>query len=344
MKVDSLVRENVKNLSPFRSARSEFKGSAEIMLDANELPFDTSINRYPDPYQIELKKKIGEIKNLSIDEIILGNGSDEIIDLITRTFCEPERDVVRYITPSFGMYEVIADINNVIKEPIRLNDDFQLDLERCLDNQSDNHKLIFLCSPNNPTSNNLKYSDMLHVLRAWKGLVVIDEAYIQFSDQNSLLDELRTFDNLIILQTFSKSFGGAGLRLGMGFANSTIISYLNKIKPPYNVNSYSQNTALEILNKKEHYEQLIQVIKKERDQLADTLSKIDGIVKIFPSDANFLLVRCVKHKELYNFLVSNGVIVRDRSGLPGCDNCLRITIGLQEENEKLIAFIKDFYR
>lgn len=343
MTIDKLVRHSVKRLTPFSSARAEFSGKAEIYLDANESPFDSEYNRYPDPNHNELKKVLAEQKGLQEDQIILGNGSDELIDIIVRTFCQPREDIIRYIAPTFSMYEVVADINEVGKEIVALDHDFNLNVYACIDRQTPKHKVLFLCSPNNPTGNSLDKDRMIHVIAGWDGIVVLDEAYIEFSESPSLIPKLKKLKNLIILQTFSKAKGGAGLRLGVAYSNPEIISYLQKIKPPYNVNSYTQRKALEILGNLEAVEKQVEIIVEERKTLVSQLNGLRGIEKIFPSDANFLLIRCHNHKSLYNFLIQRKVIVRDRSKISGCKNCLRFTIGLPEENLKLVTLIKEFY-
>jgi len=344
MNISNLVRENVKRLKPFSSARAEFTGSADVLLDANESPYESEYNRYPDPYQKELKSIIASQKGIRADQIILGNGSDELIDLVVRTFCQPTIDIVRYISPSFGMYEVVADINEVIKEPISLDEAFDLDVQACLSGPSNRHKVLFLCSPNNPTGNGLSVSRLKEVITQWQGIVVLDEAYIEFSDQESLIGMIDTYRHLIILQTFSKALGGAGLRLGMGFADSEVIRYLNKIKPPYNVNVHTQTRAKVLLSQKDIIAQQIGTIIDERKRLSQELSAINGIDHLYPSDTNFLLMRCMDHMDLYTHLCEEGVIIRDRSKLEGCERCLRVTVGLPKENDKLIELIKQFYK
>ena len=343
MKVDQLVRSNIKNLKPFSSARSEFSGEAEVFLDANESPYNNGINRYPDPYQLELKEMIASRQPCTADNIILGNGSDEIIDLLVRTFCVPGKDRIRYISPSFGMYEVTADINDVGKMQVPLTAQFDLDVELCVKEQTEEDKILFLCSPNNPTGNLLTRSLMIEVIASWKGIVVVDEAYINFSDETSMLALIENHPKLVILQTFSKAFGAAGLRLGIGYASPEIINYLNKIKPPYNVNSLTQERAMSLLENEVKISTQLSKTKKERTRLEDELKNIAGIEHVFPSDANFLLVRCQNYKMLYNHLSKKGIILRDRSKLPNCERCLRMTVGRAEENDLLIQEIKKFY-
>ena len=309
MSVSHLIRENIRNLVPFRSARSEFAGKADVFLDANESPFENGINRYPDPYQVQVKERLAQSNDIKVSEIILGNGSDELIDLIVRTFCVPGRDIVRFPDPSFGMYEVIADINDVGKERVALNDDFTLNIDQCVSNQSEHHKLLFLCTPNNPTGNSLTKDSILKVLDKWQGIVVVDEAYIQFSNETSLISELKKYPRLIILQTLSKAAGAAGLRLGMGYASSEIISYLNKIKPPYNVNTHTQEKALSLLDQTEQINRQIASIVAQRDELYLSLQDITGITKVYPSSTNFLLVRCEQHNELYDYLTGRELLL-----------------------------------
>ena len=344
MNVDELVRENIRSLKPFSSAREEYTGRAEVLLDANESPFESDYNRYPDPHHQELRGILADIHNIEKAQIILGNGSDELIDLIVRTFCVPGKDILRYISPSFGMYEVVANINDVNRQPISLDDDFDLDVEACLRGQSEEHKLLILCSPNNPTGNLLSADRILKVIEEWKGIVVLDEAYIEYARKPSLVTQLGQYPNLIILQTFSKAMGAAGLRLGLGFSSKKIIGYLNKLKPPYNVNSQTQGKARTILSQRDIIERRIDLIIEERQRVIDALLKIPGILHIYPSDANFLLVKCERHHQLYNELISKGIIVRDRSSQERCSGCLRMTIGVEEDNDALLDGIKSFYR
>ncbi len=344
MSIRHLVRDNIRRLRPFSSARSEYTGKAHVLLDANESPFDSGVNRYPDPYQIQLKKVIGQLSGHSSDQLIMGNGSDEIIDLVYRTFCTPGIDVVRFPDPSFGMYRAMADINDVIKEAIQLNDEFDVDVGRFLDEQSRYHKLLFLCSPNNPTGNTLNRARVLEIIKYWKGIVVVDEAYIEFSKEESLNKYINDFENLIVLQTFSKAKGAAGIRLGIGYAHAEIIAYLNKIKPPYNVNALTIQKALSILNNPDSIQGQIDSILEERTKTESALKEISGIQKVFPSEANFLLVRCDRHRALYGHLVAEGIVIRDRSQLSGCSQCLRMSVGLPEENQKLIEAVTKFYQ
>lgn len=335
----SLVRENVKALSPYRSARDEFQGEAAISLDANENPFDhQTLNRYPDPYQGKLKKKISALKDVEESYIFLGNGSDEAIDLLIRAFCEPRKDSILIFTPTYGMYQISADINAVETVEVPLKSDFQIDLEKALEV---NAKLSFICSPNNPTGNDMDTDKVEFILRESKGLVIVDEAYIDFSKRESWTKRLEEFPNLIVLQTFSKAYGMAAIRLGMAFANAEIIDILNKIKPPYNVNGLTQNFALEALDDEETVRQDIYMILRERAAMEDTLKEIQAVKKIYPSEANFLLVEIDRARELYRHLAGKGIVVRDRS--KQVRDALRITIGTPEENKILLEAIKKFF-
>lgn len=341
--IQDLVRHNIKELKPFSSARSEYKGSAKVLIDANEMPYNNGHNRYPDPAHLQLRSALAVKAQIAVDQIICGNGSDELIDMIMRTFCEPSKDIVRYIYPSFGMYPVYADINDLQKEEVLLDQDFDLDVEMTLSGQSDRHKLLILCSPNNPTGNLLSEQKMLEVLQGWQGIVVVDEAYIEFADRRSLVDRLGEFPNLIVLQTFSKAKGGAGLRIGIAYANKEVTDYLHKVKPPYNITTYAQQRGLGIISNGLELSTHVAEIKQQRSKVRAELSVISGIDKIYGSDANFLLMKCRDHRGLYDYLVDRGIVVRDRSKLRGCEDCLRITIGTPEENQLLITSVNDFY-
>jgi histidinol-phosphate aminotransferase len=335
----SLVRENVKALSPYRSARDEFQGEAKISLDANENPFDhQTLNRYPDPYQRKLKQKISSLKGVEEYSIFFGNGSDEAIDLLIRAFCEPRRDSILTFTPTYGMYQISADINAVETVKIPLKANFQIDLEKAL---KVNAKLTFICSPNNPTGNDMDTEAVETILRSSKGLVIVDEAYIDFSKRESWTKRLEEFPNLVVLQTFSKAYGLAAIRLGMAFANKVVIEVLNKIKPPYNVNGLTQNFALEALENWETVRLDIYMILRERAAMEVDLKKLHAVKKIYPSEANFLLIEIDRANELYRHLAAKGIVVRDRS--KQVEDALRITIGTPEENKTLIENIKAFY-
>ncbi|HLW50610.1 MAG TPA: histidinol-phosphate transaminase [Sphingobacteriaceae bacterium] len=350
--LDKLIRDNIRDLTPYSSARDEFKGQASIYLDANEnafgspLPLDavpfwgsgmsTAYHRYPDPHQSQLKERISQIKGVPSQHIFLGNGSDEAIDLLFRAFCEPGVDNVILVPPTYGMYEVSANINNVAVRKVPLSPDFQLDLEGIAEAIDPHTKLIFLCSPNNPTGNSLNREDMETVLAHFNGIVVVDEAYINFARQKTFIQELTEYANLVVLQTFSKAWGLAGLRLGMAFASTGIIEVLNKIKPPYNINLATQDLATKALAQIPTVNDWIRQTVEERQRLVERLGLLDFVTYIFPSDANFVLVRTKAPVEIYRFLVSQGIIVRDRSAVALCEGCLRITVGTPDENDRLI--------
>lgn len=335
-----LVRPNVWNMKPYSSARDEFQGNASVFLDANENPFNRPYNRYPDPLQWELKKKIAEIKGVKRESIFLGNGSDEPIDLIIRAFCEPSIDSVVSIDPSYGMYEVAANVNNVEFKKIKLDGKFDLDTDSLLEAANDWVKVIFLCSPNNPTGNNLSRDRLYKVLNTFQGIVVIDEAYSDFSIEPSFLSELDKFPNLIVLQTMSKAWGAAGIRLGMAFASPEIIAILNKIKYPYNVNLLTQERALYVLENKERMENQLRSILSERIRLQTVLPELNCVRKIYPTDANFILVEVTNADTIYKNLVRQGIIVRNRTNVTMCNGCLRITVGKPGENDVLLDALK----
>jgi histidinol-phosphate aminotransferase len=346
MDVNNLQRENIKNLRPYSTARDEYKGQAQVFLDANEnsfgSPLDRNYNRYPDPLQLDLKDAISKIKGLPIENTFLGNGSDEAIDLLFRAFCEPGRDNVIILPPTYGMYEVSANINNVELRKVSLLPSFQLDLEGIAEAIDSNTKIIFICSPNNPTGNSIIRTDIETVLANFEGLVVIDEAYINFSKQRSFIPELTEYGNLVILQTFSKAWGLAALRLGMAFAARPVINILNKVKPPYNINQATQDLALKALENVEQVNEWIKITVAERDKLSKELLNLDVVKTVYPSDANFILVEVTDATAIYNYLVEQGIIIRDRSKVTLCEGCLRITIGTLAENETLIQALKTF--
>ena len=342
IEIKNLVRPNIVSLVPFSSARAEFDGVADVLLDANENPNDNGINRYPDPYQRKLKTKISQWKGIAADHIFLGNGSDEIIDYIIRTFCRPKIDRIRYIYPSFGMYKVMADINDVKSVQVQLNANFEFDTNEALANQTENDKVLFLCSPNNPTGNSYDRSQLISCIEDFNGLVVIDEAYIDFSTKESYVSLVQKYDNLIVLQTFSKALGAAGLRIGMAFANTEILSYMTKVKAPYNIGTQTQERALEVLESLEKIKQENQTIIAGRIKLNKELSDISCVEMVHPSDANFLLVKFDNPKEVMLYLREHKIIVRDRSKLPHCEGCLRITVGTAEENQRLIESLKNY--
>ncbi len=342
MTISDLIRPNLRDLKPYSSARAEYSGSAEILLDANENPVPTDVNRYPDPTHRLLKESIATDIGVPTDNIVVGNGSDEIIDMIIRVFCIPGLDKVRVINPSFGMYEVAARINDVSIEYADLDENFQLVADRCLEGQTSHHKVLFLCSPNNPTGNSLDPDTMKGVMADWKGIVVLDEAYIDFADQPSLASSLADFPNLIILRTFSKALGAAGLRVGFGLASAEIIQVLHKVKAPYNVGSLVLRRALDIWNAKGLRRSSIAMLKSQREWLISHLRDLDFVLKIHPSDANFILVAFRDHMAVKEHLEACGIIVRDRSRMKGCDLCLRISVGTPRENDKLIKALKVF--
>lgn len=342
MDINNLLRKNIQNLKPYSSARDEYSGDAMVFLDANENPFNEPYNRYPDPLQKELKQKISVLKNIPSNQIFLGNGSDEPIDLLIRAFCEPGNDNIVTINPTYGMYQVAADTNNIEVIKVSLTQDFELDSKQILKAVTEKTKLIFLCSPNNPSGNSLNKEALLEIIQNFDGLVIVDEAYIDFAPGKSLLPELDKYANLVILQTFSKAWGMAGIRLGMAFASVEIIQVLNKIKYPYNINILTQQKALELLENKDQVDIWVKKLIEEREKMAKYLAKLHFVTKIYPSDANFLLVSMTDARAIYNYLVENGIIVRDRSKIHLCDNSLRITIGTMDEDIVLLQALKDY--
>ncbi len=345
MDINNLQRENIKNLKPYSTARDEYKGQASVFLDANEnsygSPLDHDYNRYPDPLQLDLKDAISKIKGVPIENTFLGNGSDEAIDLLYRAFCEPGKDNVVILPPTYGMYEVSANINNVEIRKVDLLSNFQLDLDGIAEAIDENTKLIFICSPNNPTGNSIIRTDIETILANFKGLVVIDEAYINYAKQRTFIQELTEYPNLVVMQTFSKAWGLAALRLGMAFAARPIIDILNKVKPPYNINQATQDIALKALENIEQVNQWIKITVAERESLSELLLALPMVKKVYPSDANFILVQVEDALGTYNSLVELGIIIRDRSKVALCEGCLRITIGTAEENIMLLEALKN---
>lgn len=343
---DNLVRNNIRNLKPYSSARDEFKGEANIFLDANENSLGSPLlkwyNRYPDPMQWKIKDKLSVIKQVPVDQIFLGNGSDEPIDLLFRCFCEPGVDEVIVFPPTYGMYEVSANINNVHLSKVPLTREFQLDLEALEMAIKPNTKIIWICSPNNPSGNSIERQDIEMVLNNFDGLVVVDEAYINFSRQKSFVGDLADYPNLVVLQTLSKAWGLAGLRMGMAFASPAIIAYLNKVKPPYNISEPVQELALKALDEIGQVNDMILQLVASRKQMEEDLAKTSTVVRVFPSDANFLLVEFTDAKGMYDYLVNKGIVVRDRSNVLLCENCLRITVGTELENQHLMQAIHSF--
>lgn len=338
--LNTLLRKNIKNLAPYSSARDEFSGEAKVFLDANENSLGSPLlrwyNRYPDPYQAKVKEAVSAIKNIRPENIFLGNGSDECIDILYRTFCNPGKDNVIICPPTYGMYEVSANINDVEVRVAPLLDDFQLNLahiETLVDEQT---KIIWICSPNNPTGNSLNRNDIETVLNNFNGIVAIDEAYINFSRQKSFLQELSEYPNLVVLQTFSKAWGLAGLRLGMAFASEEMIRIFNKVKPPYNINQATQELALQALQENGQVIDMIKEIVAMREALKEVFEQMPVVEKVYPSDANFLLAKIKDAHKLYEFLLTKGIVVRDRSRVLLCEDCLRITVGTEQENTELV--------
>ena len=339
MKIDSLVRPSIKALKMYASARDEFDGNAEVFLDANESPYTNLVNRYPDPYQSLIKAELKSIFNVEPSQLFLGNGSDEAIDLLFRIFCEPGVDNCLIMSPTYGMYKVSAEINNVTILDAHLTSDFQIDVEKVLQTQNENTKLTFVCSPNNPSGNLLNNRTIEELLEKSNGIVVVDEAYGDFNQDFSWTSRIEEFDNLVVLRTFSKAWGMAGIRLGMAFANGEIIHYFNKVKPPYNVNVLTQRFALEQIQKIKGLPDVAE-LTLERGVLEAALPNFEFVRKIHPSDANFLLVEVEDADGLYGYMMDKGIILRNRSTQLHCEGCLRITIGTPEENKALLAALK----
>lgn len=339
--IENLVRQNILRLAPYSCARNEFKGGNDetVFIDANESPFG-NVNRYPDPLQLEVKRKLAGIKKVPVANIFLGNGSDEAIDLIYRVFCEPRKDNVVTLSPSYGMYEVCADINDVECRKVTLNPDYSFTADNVLAATDSNTKAIFLCSPNNPTGNILPPAEVKRVLNGFSGITVIDEAYIDFCPNASWRKALPLYPRLVILSTFSKAWAAAGLRLGMAFASEEIISYFNKVKYPYNVNMLTQKRALEILGDMQRVDNDVVKILEERRRMVASLQQLPMVEKVYPSQANFLLVKVKDATATYNYLAENNVIVRNRNNVTLCQGCLRITIGSQKENTILLSLLR----
>lgn len=339
MDIQNLVRENVKGLSPYSSARDEYvsDGSQMIFLDANENPFENGVNRYPDPQQRNLKSVLAKQKGVKPENILFGNGSDEVLDFLFRAFCEPKEDNIITLPPTYGMYKVLSGINNVQNIEVLLTSEFEIDVAAILEKANKKSKILFLCSPNNPTANSFSKDKIIQLLKEFKGLVVIDEAYIDFSKEESWLNELKNYNNLIIIQTLSKAYGMAGIRLGICFASEEIIAILNKIKPPYNVNELSQQRALQRVLDANVIQLEVAAILEQRAILSKALLKLNYVQKIHASDANFILVKVDNATERYNQLLKLGIVVRNRTTQPLCENTLRFTVGTKDENEKLIS-------
>ncbi|MES2373643.1 MAG: histidinol-phosphate transaminase [Bacteroidota bacterium] len=345
--IDKLVRANIKKLVPYSSARDEFSGEAKVFLDANEnslgSPLTKWYNRYPDPHQRAIKQKLSVIKGIAAEHIFLGNGSDECIDLLFRSFCEPGKDNVIICPPTYGMYEVSANINDVSIRKAPLLEDFQLDIVHLETLVDANTKLIWLCSPNNPTGNALNRADIEMVLNNFSGIVVIDEAYINFAKQKSFIQELADYPNLVVLQTLSKAWGLAGLRLGMAFASAAIIEILDKVKPPYNINQATQELVVKALDEVGQVNDMIHLLVDMREAMAEVFRSMPTVEKVYPSDANFFLVKIKDARKIYEFLLTKGIVLRDRSNVTLCEDCLRVTIGTEKENTLLVDAMQEWY-
>jgi histidinol-phosphate aminotransferase len=338
--LDKLVRPNIKTLKPYSSAKDEYTGAAKILLDANEnslgSPLTKWYNRYPDPYQKQLKEKLAFVKQIAANQIFIGNGSDECIDILFRTFCEPGKDNIIICPPTYPMYEVSANINDITVQNAPLLSDYQLNVAHIEQLVNEHTKIIWICSPNNPTGNSLDRIDIETILNHFDGIVVIDEAYINFSKQKSFVQSLIDYPNLVVMQTLSKAWGLAGLRLGMCFANPDIIGYMNKVKAPYNINIVTQELALQALEEVGQVNDMIKLLVDMRNALAQVIASMPHVIQVFPSDTNFILVKIPHARKLYEFLMSKGIIVRDRSALALCEDSLRITVGTEQENTLLV--------
>jgi histidinol-phosphate aminotransferase len=336
MEIQKLIRENILQLKPYSCARDEFKGEASVYLDANENPYNDPYNRYPDPLQWEVKNEISKIKKVPVENIFLGNGSDEPIDLLFRAFCEPRLDNVVAIEPTYGMYKVCASINDIEYRKVLLNENLDFEACKLLDKANDRTKIVWICSPNNPTGNSLNRDEIHKLLKWFRGIVVLDEAYIDFSSEESFSEFLSQYPNLVILQTFSKAWGNAAIRLGMAFASTEIIAVLNKIKYPYNINILTQKHALKAMKNVTQVNEWVKTLLNERSVLVNGLQKLSLVQHIYPTDANFVLVKVVDANAIYKYLVSKSIIVRNRNNVSLCLGCLRITVGTPEENQTLL--------
>ncbi len=341
MNINDLVRPNILKMKAYSSARSEYKGMANVFLDANENPYDNGLNRYPDPLAIKVKEEIAKQKGIPVPQIFLGNGSDEVIDVLVRIFCEPRMDNIATLPPTYGMYQVSADTCDVAVLTINLDSDFQPNVSEILRGVNANTKMLFICSPNNPTGNSIEKERIIALLQDFKGIVVIDEAYIDFATQASCTALIAEFPNLVVTQTFSKAWGLAAIRLGMAFSSTEIIALMNKVKPPYNVNELTQQTALKALKKAKHTKRMVKEIIAERERVTQILRGYAFVEKIYPSDANFILVKVKQAEGLYRWLVANGVVVRSRTTVVLCEGCLRITIGTPSENDMLLQVLRE---
>ena len=340
MNLNNLIRKNIKAMKPYSSARDEFKDlkADMVFLDANENPFETTLNRYPDPQQTALKELISKQKELPINQVLLGNGSDEVLDLIVRAFCEPNQDSILTLLPTYGMYSVLAQLNSIENIEVSLSKDFNINVDQVLKQLKPSTKLLFICSPNNPSGNIMDVNAVTRLLKAFDGLVVIDEAYIDFTTIESWTQRLNTFTNLMVTQTLSKAYGLAGIRLGTCYASKEIIAVLNKIKPPYNINSLTQQAAIEALQNNEVSEQVSSILR-EREKLANALASCFFVKKIYPSDANFILIKVDDANKRYDELLRHGIVIRNRTTQLGCENCLRISLGTPAENKQLLTLL-----
>jgi histidinol-phosphate aminotransferase len=341
--LEKLTRKNIWNLAPYSCARNEFSGTtAKVFLDANENPYGSPLNRYPDPLQLELKKKIEQVKGIPVDYTFLGNGSDEAIDLMYRCFCEPKEDNVVAIEPTYGMYKVCADINDVEYRPVLLDENYQISADKLLAACDAHTKVIWVCSPNNPTGNDINRDEIVKLLNAFEGIVVVDEAYSDFSRQRPLRYELPRYPNLVVLNTLSKAWASAAIRLGMAFASPEIINIFNKVKYPYNVNYLTQQQAIKVLSDPFEVDRWVQMILQERSRMLEAFSQLSICEKVYPTDANFFLAKVSDAQGIYDYLVKQGVIVRNRTRVQLCHNCLRITIGTRNENNELIGTLRQY--
>ncbi|NWJ51583.1 MAG: histidinol-phosphate transaminase [Bacteroidetes bacterium] len=334
--LENIIRSSIKALKPYSSARDEFQGIADVYLDANENPFPNGKNRYPDPLQIPLRTAFASIKNVDPTNVVSGNGSDEIIDLLMRVFCNPGIDNIITLPPTYGMYGVSAAVNDVEVKEVALTADFQPDVQAILKAANDRTKLLFICSPNNPTANCIDFNIIVELLSSFKGLVVVDEAYIDFCPEKSVIGLLKRYDNLFVMQTLSKAWGLAGVRIGLGIGHPDLIKVLDKVKPPYNISVLNAEAALSVLSNKTLMYQQVAVLINQRNRLADQLSVYSFVEKIYPSDANFLLVKVTQANLIYQKLINARIVVRNRSTVLLCNECLRITVGTPEENNKLL--------
>jgi histidinol-phosphate aminotransferase len=341
--LSELVRKNIWSLAPYSSARNEYSGHvAHVFLDANENPYNKPLNRYPDPLQTELKEKLAKIKNVSQEQIFLGNGSDEAIDLCYRVFCEPKTDNVVAIEPTYGMYKVCADINDVEYRPVLLDDHYQISADKILAACNEHTKLIWFCSPNNPTGNNLQREEVARTIREFQGIVIVDEAYSDFSLQKTFREELALYPNVIVLNTFSKAWGCAAIRLGMAFAQKEIIDLFNKVKYPYNINLLTQQQALKAIENRFDVDDWVRLLTQERQRLMSAFMDLPISEKVYPTDANFFLARMTDAQAIYDYLVREGIIVRNRTRISLCQNCLRVTIGTKGENNELLSALRQY--